>query len=105
MIESTSNFIEGLRLAYNAKKKDKSLSERDDKLVSFVLNNPQTTSPNGEVVHLQKKLHSGMRWELIRLRNLRHPLQAIDWTSLVSWLIAHWGDIIRIILLIAPFLI
>lgn len=104
MIESTSNFIEGLRKAYNAKKKE-GISERDDRIVSFVLNNPQTTDPNGKVIPLQKQLHSGMRWEYLRLQNLRHPLKAIEWSKLVDWLVQHWGDIIRIVLMLVPFLI
>jgi hypothetical protein len=102
-MESTSNFRRGLQLAYNQLKSEGRLTEKDRKVVGTVLTTPVLRGPDGRRVFAMTRLH-------VRARRLySYEIGAIpfdlDWTSLVQWIKDHWLDILKFLLLIAPFLI
>lgn len=101
-MESTQNFQSGLLLAYNDLLREKRLSRRDRKVVGRLLQHPFIVV-NGRRIHAMGRVH--LRIRRLYAKHLGFAPINLDWTTIVQWIKDNWADIVRLILVILPFLL
>lgn len=103
-MEPTPNFAAGLAKARNELKAEGKLSERDDKLVSAILEKPVIVRPDGKKVRALYRIHLRVRSMYAKIKG-EAQIRNIDWVALVAWIKEHWLEIIQAIITVVPFLI
>jgi hypothetical protein len=103
MMEPTTNFAHGLELARAELDRDGKLSNRDNRLITRLLEQPVMVGPNGRPIRALVRVHRRTRTLYNRLQK-SFPL-TLDWTKIVQWIKDNWLQIIRIILTVVPFII
>ena len=102
-MEPTSNFAHALELARAELDKDGTLSRRDSRIVTRLLEQPVMVGPNGRPIRALVRVHRRTRSLYNRLQK-EFPL-TLDWTKIIQWIKDNWMQIIRIILTVVPFII
>src|SRR5690606_6106597 len=101
----TDSFLDALKIARDEKRRDHTLSARDNKIISYVLANPVVQDPrNGRRIQLQTALHAKVRWLWQRQHEWRLD-SPIDWSKWIQFLKDNWRTILKYCLMILPFLI
>lgn len=105
MIETTDSFMDALAIARDSKRQEHSLTQRDNKIISYFLANPVVKDPQtGRRLPIQTMLHSKVRWLWQRQHEWRLD-SPIEWSKWIDWLKQNWRTILKYCLMILPFLI
>jgi hypothetical protein len=111
-MEETGNFLVGLQAAHDRRSKMPVYSSiaglpvnEAHHHVSQMLRHPFQVI-DGRTVNTVREVHRAVRRLYIRKTwRIGALFTGLDWTTMVDWLVEHWDDILRVILVVLPFLI
>lgn len=105
MFETSTNFSRGLSDAYKQLEAEGKLTDQDKRVIGGVIERPVMFDPDGLPILAMKRLHLAVRRLYAKSHGLVAVVGWIDWTKVVDWLKENWMTIVKLALMILPFLI
>lgn len=104
-VEPTVNFAHALEYALNRRHAKGMESEQDESVRYLVANQHSLKTGNNDDLAMRRIHRKVRRLYILKTWDFTAFFRQLDWGNMVDWLEEHWDDILKIILMILPFIL